>query len=372
MIRIQCPVCSSFLNAKSSLAGKVRKCPNCKHPIQIPADGAQPPSAVEDNASRPEAAAPHFDDDAAGADFIISVKDRLPPGAKLPDRLDRDNLYLICGKGHLAAKWEHDSRGWMIRGAAGFVSARRNRDLLPPDGQFTLVELQFEKRPEGKRLVGIMAYELVHRWALTVLDEGDDAICTKITGFSPLNRDQKHLVRQMLKEHYMREVWEHSAEVLEFLSNNDFHSPGAGAAKVEHAGQGDPPLVGAADFLGATVYVDNRIPRGFDFAFSVFKKYNPRAAEVVAERQRVEKLPIESQYLGATGLAGEDFVRHALELAREEPPCKGIDRFTLIVQENRVTFESVTYHTVLCSYFRTKEAREIVLKPGESLDGLLR
>jgi len=43
-----------------------------------------------------------------------------------------------------------------------------------------------------------------------------------------LNRDQKNAVRLMLREQFMRPVWENSTEVLEYLSNADFHAHGVG------------------------------------------------------------------------------------------------------------------------------------------------
>ena len=61
-----------------------------------------------------------------------------------------------------------------------------------------------------------------------MLDQGDDRLSSKITGPGSLNRDQKNAVRQALKEQFMRPVWEEAAEVLEYLANADYHSPGVG------------------------------------------------------------------------------------------------------------------------------------------------
>ena len=80
--------------------------------------------------------------------------------------------------------------------------------------------------PEGKRLSGITSYQLVTRWALTVLDQGDDNIVEKIAGAGRLNRDQKIAVRQALKEQFMRPVWQDAAAVLDYLASVDYHSPG--------------------------------------------------------------------------------------------------------------------------------------------------
>ncbi len=80
--------------------------------------------------------------------------------------------------------------------------------------------------PEGKRLSGIASYQLVSRWALTVLDQGDDNIVEKIAGPGCLNRDQKIAVRQSLKTQFMRPVWQDATAVFDYLASVDYHSPG--------------------------------------------------------------------------------------------------------------------------------------------------
>ena len=82
--------------------------------------------------------------------------------------------------------------------------------------------------PEGKRLTGIASYRLVSRWALTTLADGDDPIVTKIAGLGCLSRDQKNAIRQVLREQFMRPIWEGATDVLEYLGNTDYHSPGVG------------------------------------------------------------------------------------------------------------------------------------------------
>ena len=157
----------------------------------------------------------------------LTTEDRLPV-LDLPERLNRDSHYLICDRTHLVATWENNGNGWMLKTGAGFVSAKRNRENLPTQGDFKLVELKFAMTPEGKRLSGLTSYQLATRWALTVLDQGDDQIVGKITGLGSLNRDQKNAVRQALKDQFMRQVWEGAANVLEYLANTDYHSPGVG------------------------------------------------------------------------------------------------------------------------------------------------
>jgi hypothetical protein len=214
MIRVTCPHCGSKLNAKDELAGKTRRCPKCAQPVLVIAD-----------------LAPHHD---IGLDQSPSDPQVQPPIEEglplldLPEHLNRDSHYLICDRTHLVARWEDDGRGWMLKTLTGLISAKRNRDQLPSEGDFKLVELKFAMTPEGKRLVGIMSYQLASRWALTAIDQGDELIVGKIVGYGFLNADQKNVVRQALRDQFMRQVWENAANVLEYLGNTDYHSSGVG------------------------------------------------------------------------------------------------------------------------------------------------
>ena len=210
MIRVICPHCNSKLNAKDDLVGQMRKCPKCSQPVKIVAGPPVAPSIAK-------AEEPHVQ---------ITTDERLPT-PELPERLNRESHYLICSKTHVVATWENNGTGWMYRAGPGLISAKRCRESLPSQGDFKLVELKFNVIPEeGKRLTGLTTHQLATRWALTALDQGDDAIVAKITGPGCLNRDQKNAVRQSLKDQFMRQVWSDAAEVLEYLANADYHSPG--------------------------------------------------------------------------------------------------------------------------------------------------
>lgn len=82
--------------------------------------------------------------------------------------------------------------------------------------------------PEGKRLSGLATFQLANRWALTTLDQADDLVVGKITNFGFLNKDQKNVVRQALRDQFMRQVWENAVAVLDYLGNTDYHSHGVG------------------------------------------------------------------------------------------------------------------------------------------------
>lgn len=209
MIRIICPSCNSKLSAKEELIGQTRRCPKCSQPILIAAN----PAAENDNDAASEESS-----------LVVTVNQDFLPVHDRPDRLNRDNHYLICDKANVVAAWSNNGNGWMLKTSGGFASARRNRDKLPNQGEFQLVELKISMTDEGKRLTGLMVYHLASRYALTVLDQGDDLIVEKIVGPGALNRDQKNAVRKALKEQFMRPVWENAASIVAYLANQDFHS----------------------------------------------------------------------------------------------------------------------------------------------------
>ena len=67
-----------------------------------------------------------------------------------------------------------------------------------------------------------------------------------------------------------------------------------------------------------------------------------------------------------------EFLAEARKLSKEDDPSKGAANCVIVVQENRLRLDTgEDYHTVICSYFRAKMAKELVLSPGESLDKLL-
>ena len=56
----------------------------------------------------------------------------------------------------------------------------------------------------------------------------NQVIAAKIAAPGCLNREQKHVVRTVVKDQFMREVWADSQAVLDYLGNTDYHSPGVG------------------------------------------------------------------------------------------------------------------------------------------------
>jgi hypothetical protein len=221
MIRVKCPNCDVTLKAKDEVAGQTRKCPKCGAAVEIP--------AVAPDAER-EAAAEADDwaglDDVPPGQHVQPAQDQALPKAEGPKRLARLNRYLICDKSHVFAMWEANGQGWMLKTNAGFVRADRNPDQLPSQGEYTLIELIMAMTDDGLRLQGIRSYELAKRWALTTLEQDDHKILSRIDGPGGLNREQKSAVRKFLQEQFMRDVWQDARDVLDYLSNLDYHSPG--------------------------------------------------------------------------------------------------------------------------------------------------
>ncbi|MFH1922266.1 MAG: hypothetical protein ABIP48_20580 [Planctomycetota bacterium] len=219
MIRLTCPGCQVRLNAKDELAGQTRKCPKCGGVLKIP-----------EAASSSQADADEWDglDDVAPDQHVHEVLDQGLPPVESPKRLVRVNRYLICDKSRLFAAWEGNGEGWMLKTSAGFVKVGRNADQLPSQGNYTLVELVMAATDDGTRLRGIHSYQLARSYALTALARDEAKILSQITGPGCLTKEQKMAVQEFLREQFMRAVWGDAAEVLDYLTNIDYHSPGVG------------------------------------------------------------------------------------------------------------------------------------------------
>ncbi|HEY4759545.1 MAG TPA: hypothetical protein VIH42_03095 [Thermoguttaceae bacterium] len=211
MIRIICPSCGSKLNAKPKLVGQTRPCPKCRKPVVIVA-----PEAVDEQQSIPL-------DESDPARFGLGSKKGLPSQHVLK-KLDRNNRYWICDHAHIIATWANDGKGWMLKTNSGMINAMRNREKVPNQGNFVLVELKIDAAEAGMKLRGITTYNLPARWALPAITEGDNQICNKITGYGTLTKEQKGVIRLAIRDQFMHEIWEGAAKVLEYLNNADAHT----------------------------------------------------------------------------------------------------------------------------------------------------
>ncbi|MBN2291943.1 MAG: hypothetical protein JXM70_05925 [Pirellulales bacterium] len=229
LIRIVCPGCGVTIKAKEKLAGKTRNCPKCGGKIVVPKLETESVEAVtaETTDAKATESAPEVE--------IIHANqaETYLPTVDLPERLNRQHRYLICDANRLLATWRDNGRGWLVKGVSGFIAAKRNAESLPPYGQFTLIELELELTDDGLRLAAINSYKLASRFAMTKLALGDNDIMSAIEAPGSLNREQKDAVRLALKDQFMREVWGDSAEVVEYLSNADYHSASSREMKGE-------------------------------------------------------------------------------------------------------------------------------------------
>jgi len=215
MIRVICPKCQSKLNAKDELAGQTRKCPKCGMPVLIAPEKG---SAETSSTVAPQATSGTAEPEVGEATSLKS--------SHVPARLDRANYYLICDKTSVVAVWEANGQGWMLKAGSGLVSAARNQALLSAQGDFRLVELEMRPTDTGHRLANLTTYQLARRWALTKLERGDHQILSAVTGHGSLNKAQKNAVRMAIKDRFMREIWQDARNVLDYLANTDYHSPG--------------------------------------------------------------------------------------------------------------------------------------------------
>ena len=210
MLVVVCPSCQARLKVSPQFTGRAGKCPRCGEIITLQ-QGQAASSSSPPQPQNPQAAA--ADDDM--------------PAIEQPDRLIRTFHYLVCDRLGLVATWEANGQGWMIRSGTTFVRAVKNADKLPAQGDFKLAELQITTRPDGShRLEGLHVYQLAPRYALTRIERGEDAILGAIRGPGSLNRDQKAAVFRYIRDKFMRELWEDNQALVDYLTNQDYHSPG--------------------------------------------------------------------------------------------------------------------------------------------------
>lgn len=211
MIRVVCPSCGSKLNAKDKLAGQTKPCPGCNQPIYIPVpEGMIVPPSIPVEEPPPT------------QQGLLGNKQHLM--SHVLTRLNKRNRYWICDSARVIATWANDGKSWQLKTNAGMVSASRNREKVPCEGNFVLIELEMATVDQNMKLQGITTYKIPQRWALPTIAEGDDVICTKITGYGTLSKEHKSVIRLALKEFFMYEIWEGATKVLEFLNNADAHT----------------------------------------------------------------------------------------------------------------------------------------------------
>lgn len=117
------------------------------------------------------------------------------------------NYYLICDHYAVVARWQNDSRGWMLGLKDGFVRVSHVVDEIPWFGEFVLIEVGIQRQESGVRLSHVRSFRLQKEFALPELYKSDSAILRMITGEATLSEQQKELVRDFVKSEYLRHVW---------------------------------------------------------------------------------------------------------------------------------------------------------------------
>lgn len=223
MIRLVCPGCRSRIQAKDEIAGQVRRCPKCQVAFRVP----RPEFPTEEYLEAEFIESAPLPEPTAAPAGPAAAEEAVRP-VDVPDKFVRTNVYLVCDKNTVYAVWENNGKGWQVKGAMGFVSARQNSDELPLEGDFQLVELKMRPVEGGIRLVGLMSYQLSPRYALLALGKGDEDILSKIVGPGRLTREQKAAIKLFILNKFMYPVWQDARAVLDFLSSPDYLTPGVG------------------------------------------------------------------------------------------------------------------------------------------------
>jgi len=255
-IRVICKNCHSKIDAKDELLGQTRTCPKCKKPLKIepessendaplvpepektkatPVENVQtPPDKVpfEENRAENDAILPTPPENQAPieppvrTEIISEVRheEPAPPApltsGKLFGELNFQNKYCICSQYRLMAYWEL-GKGWFYNAGNGFVNAAQNREILPDQGEFTLIEIIVENIEGIKRPWSVKGYALPNRWGLPAIGAGDNAILEKIESEAELSTIQKNLVLGYLRTVYMPEFLYESKKLITYLRDED-------------------------------------------------------------------------------------------------------------------------------------------------------
>ena len=224
--RVVCQKGGAKLDAPESLVGKKGKCPKCGTIFVI---RAEPISAIERKLAVHEAA-PLTAEKSGNRKKSAIVVDNLPSlnsNEGVPKRIDYNNFYVILGNERTVAFWKR-GEGWQLNTGHGFASARQENQMIPEQGVFALVEGIVRETENGKRLKGIQFFKIDGRGSLNSIGRGDTEILEKITGRTTLTMAQKRHLLQFIREKFFSSFTEEAAEIIEFLTGEDFHSEQVG------------------------------------------------------------------------------------------------------------------------------------------------
>lgn len=242
LIVVRCHACNVGMKIKPEYAGKLRKCPKCGEIFIVPQeDGvtiAPSPEILEKirqqtAAQTPAQSAQHPQDrpqetqtsspySAPSAEIVVPEEETIRP-VEHPKRLDPQFRYVILNSERMIAYWQM-STGWQISDGSRLVSAKRNAQLLPKQGDFRFIEMQFGDVDGEFRITKLRIFQLASQYSVSKIAGDEGEVLSTITRAAGLTRSQKGALLQGLKAHFMRGVWADSPAVYDYLFNEDFHS----------------------------------------------------------------------------------------------------------------------------------------------------
>ena len=263
LIAVRCHACNVGMKIKPEYAGKLRKCPKCGEIFIVPQeDGltiapspeilekirqqtaaqspatqspvAQSPAApksqefqsptqseslTQDQPQQEGASSPYS---TPSESIVVPEEETIHP-VEHPKRLDPQFRYVILSSERMIAYWQM-STGWQISDGTRLVSAKRNAQLLPKQGDFRFIEMQFGEVDGEFRITKLRIFQLASQYSVSKIAGDEGEVLTTITRAAGLTRSQKGALLQGLKAHFMRGVWADSPAIYEYLFNEDFHS----------------------------------------------------------------------------------------------------------------------------------------------------
>ncbi|MDO4629678.1 MAG: hypothetical protein Q4C70_10900, partial [Planctomycetia bacterium] len=154
--------------------------------------------------------------------FSLQTEEAIRP-VERPKRLDAQCRYFILDAERLVGYWQM-TMGWQVNDGVKLVSARRNSQAIPKQGDFRFIELQLGEQDGEFRVLRIRIFQLARQYSVTKIALEENDVLTTITSQSGLTRSQKNVLLQSLKAHFMRGMWADSPAIYEYLLNDDYHS----------------------------------------------------------------------------------------------------------------------------------------------------
>ncbi len=222
-IRLTCRQCGSRVSAPDALLGKKGKCPHCGEVMVIQPDPVTPTATPNAPDASPRSNVPPSSTPSPQSAVIVDDLPSLVRTTDYPRRVAFNNVYLIMNSERVVAYWKNGD-GWLFQSGHGFSPARGGSSLIPDRGDFVLIEGNVQETEKGHRLVGVQFFKLTHYGALMAITRSRDEIFEKIVGRTPLLSSQKKLFLLFLRDHYFVDFTEDATDVIDYLTNEDFHS----------------------------------------------------------------------------------------------------------------------------------------------------